>query len=212
MIRPNPSEWTVVVVGNWNPAIFSPNWVAQHLLNVTVIETQLSAGPQVSGLKYQSPTLVVIPHSERLIIGVRNVTDAALIEMETATQTALRLLSHTPVQGVGINFGFLETDPTAELIQTFDLRDSGTLAENQLPVRRTTIIREIDLPPAVLKLNITSAEAQVGFRFNYSYSITSAIHAADLLSGKVLECRNKTNDILSTVFELEFQAEEVNQP
>jgi hypothetical protein len=208
MIRPILPEWTVVVVGQWNPAIFSPDWVARELLHVTVIETQLAAGPQITGVRYQSATLVVIPQPNQLILGARNDADATLVEMETATQTALRLLSHTPIQGVGVNFGFIETDPTADLIQTFDIRDSGALAENQLPARRTVITREIEWESAILNLKMSFAEGQVAFHFNYTYATTSAEEGANLLTGKVIECRNKSNVILSTIFELE--AEEVN--
>lgn len=208
MIRPNLPEWTIVVVGQWNPAIFSPDWVARELLRVTVIETQLAAGPQISGVRYQSPTLVVIPQPNQLILGARSDTDVTLVEMETAMQAALRSLIHTPIQGVGVNFGFIETDPSVELIQTFDIRDSGALAENHLRVRRTAITREIEWGSATLNLKMSFAEGQVAFHFNYTYATTSAEEGANLLTGKVMECRNKSSDILSTIFELE--AEEVN--
>lgn len=208
MIRPNLSEWTVVVVGQWNPAVFSPEWVASHLLQVNPIETHLAMGPLGGGVRYQSPTLVVIPQADRLIIGARNSTESCLAQMEAAAQRVLRLLSHTPIQGVGINYGFIENDPSVDLIQTFDIRDSGALAENGLAARRTVIIREIDLAQVVLKLKLSYAEGQVGLHFNYNYAATSADAGADLLTGKAQECRNKTSDILSTIFELE--GEEVN--
>jgi hypothetical protein len=52
------------------------------------------------------------------------------------------------------------------------------------------------------------AEAQVRFHFNYNHTAATAQAAVDLLPGRVLECRNRTNDILATIFDLE--AEEVN--
>jgi hypothetical protein len=106
---------------------------------------------------------------------------------------------------LGVNFGFTEPDPSTDLIQNFDIRDSGALAENGLHARRTVITREIKWEHALLKLRMAYAGAQVSFHFNYTYAITSAGAGEELLSGKISACRTKTGEILSTIFELEAE-------
>lgn len=204
-ILPNLGEWTVVLVGQWNPAIFSPDWVANTLLHVAEIETQIGVGPGASNVRYRSPNLVVIPQPDRLIIASRNAEDSTLQEMEQASRTVLQLLAHTPIRAFGINFGFEENEPPPELLRTFNLNDSSALADGQYIIRSTEIVREIPIEPSVLRLKLTHSEGSVKFHFNYTYQVANAQEGSQLLAGKVQECRTRTLNILSTVFNVQQQ-------
>lgn len=201
----NLSDWTIVSVGQWNPAIFSPTWVAQNLLHVETLETELAVGPAATNVRYRTATLILLPLQERLIVGVRNLEEASLVQAETVSRTALQLLSHTPVRAVGINFGFIENDPSPERLRTFDLHDSGTLSDGGYVVRATEITREIAIESAILKLKMTYSENSVKFHFNYTHQVASAHEAAELLGGRVLTYRDRAMNILSTVFNLQME-------
>lgn len=201
---PNLSEWTVVMVGQWNPAIFSPDWVAHNLLHIDNVEAQLAVGPVVTNVRYQTETLLVIPQQDRLIVGGRNAEEATLLEMERCSKAALELLGHTPIRALGINFGFIESDPPTEMLRTFDLADAGALSDAGYQVRATDITRSIDIDSTILKLKMSlSEEGTVRFHFNFTSQVATSQQAADLLSGRVLDCRNKALDILSAVFNLQ---------
>ncbi|MES4785359.1 MAG: hypothetical protein C4294_05530 [Nitrospiraceae bacterium] len=200
---PNLTDWTVVTVGQWNPHIFSPEWMSRHL-HMENLEAMLSVGLVGVGLRYQTPNLILIPGEDRLII-----EDGTLRQMEEAFRSALQLLSHTPVRALGINFGFIENDPPAEIVQTFDLADRGALSDAGYNVRSVEIVREIDIAPATLKLKMVFADDKVRFHFNFTHQITSAEEAATLLDGRVLNYRDRAVDILTRVFQL--QRQEVTQ-
>lgn len=201
---PNLSEWTVVMVGQWNPAIFSPDWVAHNLLHIENVEAQLAVGPLVTNVRYQTETLLVIPQQDRLIVGGRNAEDATLMEMERCSKAALELLGHTPIRALGINFGFIESDPPTEMLRTFDLADAGALSDAGYQVRATDITRSIDIDSTILKLKMSlSDEGTVRFHFNFTSQVATSQQAAELLQGRVLDYRNKAHDIMSAVFNLQ---------
>lgn len=201
---PNLSEWTVVMVGQWNPAIFSPDWVAHNLLHIENVEAQLAVGPLVTNVRYQTETLLVIPQQDRLIVGGRNAEEATLLEMERCSKAALELLGHTPIRALGINFGFIESDPPTEMLRTFDLADAGALSDAGYQVRATDITRSIDIGSTILKLKMSfSNEGTVRFHFNFTSQVATSQQAAELLQGRVLDYRNKALDILSAVFNLQ---------
>lgn len=201
---PNLSDWTVVMVGKWNPAIFSPDWVAHNLLHVENVEAQLAVGPLASNVRYQTEALLVIPQQDRLVIGARNTEEATLLEVERCSKTALELLGHTPIRALGVNFGFIESEPPVDILKTFDLADAGALSDAGYQVRATDIIRSIYIDSTILKLRISlSDEGAVHFHFNFTSQVATSQQAAELLQGRVLDFRNKALDILSAVFNLQ---------
>ena len=205
----NVIEWTVVIVGQWNPRMFSPMWIGRHL-GAENLETAVSVGPAVaSEVRYQTQRLILLPSQERFIVGVRNVEDDTLTEMERTARTVLQLLTHTPVQALGINFGFTERDVPREMLQTFELSDSGSLSDAGYRVPTIEITRDIEIAPATLKLKMTLDGAIVRLHFNFSHQISSADEAASFLEGKVREYRDRAMDIMTNVFHL--QSEEVTQ-
>jgi hypothetical protein len=204
-MTPTITDWTVVLVGQWNPAIFSPQWIGQNLLHTPEVEMHLAFGAQSNAVRFQSQTLIVIPQADKLIIGARNIEEPTLREIETVAINVLQLLGHTPVKGVGINFGFNEPDPAAEMLQTFNLHDSGALADEGHNVQETQIIRQIPIQGGVLNLKLSHRAGVVDFHFNYSHSVNNAGEAANYLQNRVLQHRAQTMQILMNVFHLEAQ-------
>ncbi len=200
---PNLNDWTIVMVGQWNPAIFSPDWVAQNLLHVENVDAQLAVGPLITNVRYQTDTLLLIPQQDRLIVGSRNTEETTLLDMERCSKAALELLGHTPIRALGINFGFTESDPPTEMLRTFDLADAGALADAGYQVRSADITREIEIGSTVLKLKMGLSDGTVRFHFNFTNQVATAQQAADLLQGRVLEYRNRAVGMLSTVFNLQ---------
>jgi hypothetical protein len=202
---PNITDWTVVMVGQWNPAIFSPEWVARKILNTETIETELAVGPTTTNVRYSTDKLLVIPQQDRLIIASRNTEEVSLLEMESRSRTVLQLLSHTPIRALGINFGFIESNPPVEMVRTFDLSDSGALSDAGSIVKATTLIREIEIPAAILKLKMRLSGGAIHFHFNFTHPVASAQEAGDILNGKVIEYRNSAVRMLDRVFNLQTE-------
>lgn len=202
---PNLIEWTIVTVGQWNPHIFSPQWVGNNLFHVPTVETELAVGPAFTNVRYHTPNLILIPSPDRLIVGLKNFEDATLGLMETTVKNVLQLLTHTPVSGLGINFGFIEDEPAAQLLRSFELTDTGQIGDAGYRVQATSVTRQIVGETATFLLKMTYEDGKVRFHFNFNHPITTAEQGARLLQGRVIECRNLAAAFLDAVFNLQTQ-------
>lgn len=207
-MQPIVTEWTVVVTGNWNPGIFSPTWVGQQLLNAEQIEAEATLSNQaLAGLRLLSENAIVIPRPDRLVIGARRPTDEALALIEAATARALEILEHTPVTGLGINFGYREENPSEELLHIFDVSDRRGIADFGGELRRTEISREIGLEDGVLNFRVSLQDAHVEAHANFHHQIGNAREASQLLNGLVVQRRDSLLRLLSDVYGLELDEE-----
>jgi len=113
---------TLVVSGAWNPAIFQPGWIASNLLGVPKgekIQVAECARPDEDGqLKIISffGDMGVSSSRQRLEVFLNSDADGIAAKGEDLVVKVLEVLPHTPIQALGINFLFVEEDPSGELI------------------------------------------------------------------------------------------------
>lgn len=96
---------STVVVGRLNPLIFSPEWL--HSNGVIGPEEAIEARDH--GIEVMAPnitsivlgTMKLIVEEERFLL---TVSDEPLVRAKDFTASCFRLLAHTPVRAVGLNF------------------------------------------------------------------------------------------------------------
>lgn len=93
-----------VLLGRFNPLIFSPEWLATNQM----IGPEEALAARETGIEVMAPNITsILLGSMKVIVEegrfVLNVTDEPLIRAKDLPVSAFRLLSHTPVYAVGIN-------------------------------------------------------------------------------------------------------------
>lgn len=99
---------TAVVVGRLNPLIFSPEWLHSN----SVIGPEEAAVAREHGIEVMAPNITslvlgsmkLIVEEERFLL---TVSDEPLIRAKDFAASCFRLLAHTPVFAVGLNFNAL---------------------------------------------------------------------------------------------------------
>jgi hypothetical protein len=202
------NEWNIVLVGQWNPHIFSPKWMCDSLLGIKEIESEFAIGPMAGGMRYLTNHLLVIPAADRVVLGMRSTSDATLLEAERVAIKMLELLEHTPVRASGINFSFIETEPPGDVLENFKLKDDNALADAKYSISRTEITRDIKVDNVTLKLKMVhSEERPLRFHFNFHHPVESAKQAASTLKDKILLYREKTLSLLTNSYHLTLEEE-----
>lgn len=216
-MRAKPEEWTVVLVGQWNPAIFNPEWVGRNLNNGQPVMTEIATGPAfvgIAGWRVIVGDLVLVPGIDRLTLGTRATTDDGLRRMEAAARTILELLPHTPLLAFGINFGFLEEAPEAELLRLFQGGDLPRLTGGGYEVTRHEIKRSLTLGREILNAQIALEGGAVTASMNYHHDLTGGqpgarpTDARAALEGRVVQARDQAIEILRIGYGLELTDEE----
>lgn len=138
------------------------------------------------------------------MFGVREPTDNALVLAERMADKLLATLPVTPVSAVGINFGFLIDEPSDYLAAVFRLSDLARLAERELLIEETRIVRRMPYEDRSYNLTMTLGDdGKVRFNANYHQPVEGPENARAAISDKPLAYRAHTTSVITDLYEAE---------
>lgn len=196
--------------GQWNPQIFRPGWVGRRLLDAK--EVKLQASFPSGRLTFSAHGVSVSPSTSRLVVGVEDTKGATLRRAEQAACRALELLEHTPIQGMGINFGFRVDQPPASLTHLFrKLSDEESFTESGKPVLRTEIHHAIRWEPSILNIRLVQdSDEKLEIHLNFHHDVDSADSARSALNFGFSTFLAKSTDLLKQVYGLGVDLARIN--
>lgn len=215
MLRLSPEDnWTVVLAGEWNVRLFTPQWVGTHLLGEARLEIMAALTPGVPSIRYNSHDVALYPGDQTFVVAARQQTDSALARAEQVAVRVLELLAHTPVTGVGINFNQVEREPSEELRRLVNLPDRDTLAGFGCVTQQTGIARQFLLETTTLntRFEFGLPDGAVGVNLNFHFGVRSAAEAAGVLRDRAVPSRETASRFLQTVYNTALQTEEIHEP
>ncbi len=206
---PKLDTWTIVVVGGWNPKIFRPDWVGKQLFDrkTIVVEVPLAPGMSVVRFNSQEDGVLLIPSDDRLVVGIRKADEDVVARAEGLARKALELLPHTPVGAVGVNFGFVETNPTAALTSLFTFSDLDGLSRAYGEVKKSSITRSLILDGTTLNVTHSLIEGQVEIHLNFHRESATSIDAVEALTGKAATFLRMGTKFLKDVYGCEMEGD-----
>jgi len=200
MIKPVITEWTIVILGRWNTAIFNPKWLGENIFEEKKlnIEVAMDAGfpMQITGDK-----VLLIPREDRLILAPTEISDVCLQKVEDISVKLLQLLSHTPVARIGLNFGY-ETELDDDFINLhFPDPDAAGCLTKGLITRKRFCNRSCDYEGEALNMNFT-IDDKLRIKFNYDSETTDTKSAIDKIKNKFLQHKKLTLKLLNELYNL----------
>jgi hypothetical protein len=193
-MKPNVDKWNIVVTGIWNVAIFDPPWIAANLVKGTVLEgkqTTQEIFMDAKGIevRHTIDSLRLRPAPDRLVIGTASTTNDSLVIMQNAAISILEILKHTPITGMGINFGFISSPPTEDLFEKYRINDDSLLEAVCGGSRISSDIRRtLQLPNMACTLNhiISLNEKNFELQLNFHHNTTKPEQASSELKKEIL--------------------------
>jgi hypothetical protein len=179
---------TLVLAGAFNPAILTPQWIGKHALDPPVGENfpvQMLA-PIISGGAFQMPRfsfgdLSYSPTYQSVTFYVED--EARAQRVCDVAARILGLLPHTPILGLGINFGFTDSQPSVELLNLLQTRTAiaqALSAEAEVVGRKWTHIVTWGKAVVTMQCSIDNTNV-VTTDLNFHYAAQSAADAAAVL-------------------------------
>lgn len=191
---------TLVIIGAWNRAIFSQDWVMKNLLsdakNVK-IEYPING---IGSLRFSTEDISFFIFGERLIFKALNSKEQTYRTIISIARQLLRLLSHTPISALGINFVY-KTD-SLNIFNSFD--DTKKLVDfigreiNSQELTRSFSLDEV----LTLNLKMQSNDKQSIIDFNYNYAVNTPLDAINVFGDSddiIIEKSQFSNNILSNL-------------
>ena len=194
----------VVIVGDFNPAIFTVLWVARHLhgfeegAEVPVIEMVAELPAGVAQFAFIEGVALIVT-SSRLEAYVLSQEDQRLEALERVLTRLVQVLPHTPLRGIGCNFQYRAEDSSDRLLALFDSPE-GLEGEFSVTTRGFTV--QLELVDALLNLSRAQNGATVQFSFNYHHSEHDPEAYIKLLPGLVRRSREHSIRLLASVYGL----------
>lgn len=200
---------TVIIAGAFNPAIFSPPWIANVLYGI-------AEGEEISGLIVQDLVQLtqkpyirdvgILAEAGRLSIFVDKVEPEALTLAESVVKRAAEALPHTPVVGFGLNFAFVEAEPEAEVVDRLKQGDQPEKLGELLNSSLASAIRMEDGTLLNLSRGLAGGELSVSFNFHSELSNLGAL--ADEMEGLIDRRLQQSKKILADLYD--FDTEQLN--
>lgn len=201
----NTEAFNIVVLGTWNPAVFSPEWAKENLADDKTKEVVLSIAmpPGIVPNRltiddvniYVSPASLAIDYTSY----VANKLDSSFKKLDLISD----LLKHTPVSAVGINFRFLgNIGENAELLNLFSLSDAAKINSSDFQLSDVVIRRTFKLADnTILNLTIDNRSSELHIEFNFHSEIKNLAELkAKISAEKAVSYQNQSIKFLSDVY------------
>jgi hypothetical protein len=201
-MKAKPDKWTVVVAGSWNVRVFSPDWIGKNLTEERPISVEVSLSQPANLMRFIVGGLTIVPVEDRLIVGVQDPTIALMAKAEAVALKAVKLLPHTPIAAVGLNFGFEDEALNEKLSRLFRIADMGDLSDFDCDIKQTTIARTLTVHGETLNVNHTAShgDGRVEVHLNFHQEITSTEAATQVLQGRAKKCYDLAIRFLEHVY------------
>lgn len=194
-------NFTIVVLGRWNVSIFSPAWVGKNVFGQKTITLEVGIEPELPR-RLTSDDVVVIPTSSRLMVTPNIINDTTLKRMEDVVCKILELLSHTPVSGVGVNFGFI-VKPLTDSFSNIPTLLAEKLASEGLTIESNEVKWTIGYErerKSILNLSVQIDKDEALIKFNFHSDTENTGKAIESIKDKVIVYRDKALSVLDKVF------------
>lgn len=169
----------LVIVGAWNRAILSQEWVMQNLLSEeknVKIEYPINS---IGSLRFSTEDFSFFVLGERLVFKALNNKEQTYKNIVAIARQLLRLLSHTPINAMGINFVYKSEQALTIFDSIGDTRKLVDLIGHEIKVQELTRSFSID-ETLTLNLKIQSTNSASIIDFNFNYSVKTPIDAINV--------------------------------
>lgn len=202
-------DWSVVVVGRWNPSILTPAGIAKRLFKVpedTPLEIQLAIDVMLPP-RVTHENIRVTVGSQQLIIEPLRHTFAELERARDLARNAMAELPETPTTAAGLNIKYVYKEADGYLTRVLELMncelDDKLSAEFGTTTKRSTV-RSMVVGDG--KLNLTVHENEQGhllLHFNFEHASDDARKQAAWLRWPIEKCEEHVCKTLTTGLEFD---------
>lgn len=172
-MRPVSNSFSIIVLGAWNPSIFSPEWVSNYLLNDKEenVEIAFSIDDPTAPRKITFEGITLFPGRRQLHLTSSIPNLDGIKKCSEVLLKVLSQLGHTPIFKAGLNFSFSEEGSNQALVDALSPSDDPSILDGY-SINNTRIDRSLSSNSNndyVLNLSIAQKEDAYSISFNFHY-------------------------------------------
>lgn len=163
----------LIIVGSWNKAILSPDWVSRYIFPNTEMHIELPINNSNASLKFNAKNIALNVIDQRLLFYTAIPSNESFDLIGETAMSLCRFLPHTPVSSFGINHIFESSRDEIKETKLFELLDNNLIIENGYTIQGIKTVRTIKLEDCTLNLSYSQENEIIIYDFNYHYNISS---------------------------------------
>ncbi len=195
-------NWNVVVVGAWNRAILTPQWIAKNMFKVpegTALPVEVPINVRAP-MKISHDGCGVIVHSSQLEVLTENADFHSLEKAKQLSLEAVNELNRTPFLAAGFNIRFLsEGDIDPDFAELLSCKLDAKIASAGHQITKRNVTQTFPFRGGQVNLQISSSDDTATLDLNFHKTSTTAEEVTSWLQMPITEIESTTNSILENI-------------
>ena len=193
---PDIERTNIVIVGRWNRFILNPEWVSKTLFETDKMQVEFSFDLLLPP-RYSNDSIRLTALDDRVIITPLEYTDDRLQTAELISLRLINLLPHTPLTGIGFNYGYqCDGSLINQIIEFKDTLDT----EVDTSISFISWKRSYKIDDYLLNVEQSQSDDKIIIDFNYHFNSAYFKNNIDIVKGKMLELKNRTELIMRNTY------------
>lgn len=200
-----PHEWTTVIVGSWNPAIFTPKGIAEILFQkpagepIEVMVPLDGLGPS----RIIIDELIISPEPGRIVIGSKKPTWDMLDKTRAVAIRAIEELPRTPLIAAGFNVRYHLESPSEEFFHLIDTKLDNSISNAALRIMSREVHRSLEFNGGRLNLHIDGIDSiKFALLMNFERRSSKQKDLVEWLQVNIADVENIVKKILYNVLDI----------
>jgi hypothetical protein len=193
----------IVLVADFNPAIFQPPWIAKHLFGRTegeqmaLAEVLIQNGPVLTPLVFLDGVAINVSGNRTELFAL-NAEHETLECVEAVLLKMLETLPHTPLSAIGCNLSYIDDNPSDAIISLFTTPE-GFEAEGTLTLRHSGVQLQLD-NGQLLNFSRVLGPNEVRYSFNYHRTEGDSQRYMEFVPGMIANARDHSKTLLQSLY------------
>ncbi|MGD1151561.1 MAG: hypothetical protein ABR911_01605 [Syntrophales bacterium] len=200
-----PVEWNTVVVGSWNPAILTPQGIADILFKkpadvpVEIMVPLDGIGPPRVGIDEQ----IVTVELGRLVVESKKPEWSGLEQSRRIVLNAIEGLPRTPLSAAGFNVRYCLEGVAAELIELFETKFDALLSDAMIKILGREMRRSLEFNNGIINVHITGFDStKYNVLMNFEKQSKATKDLVDWLNTGIESVKDIVRKILQDVLKI----------
>jgi hypothetical protein len=193
----------IVLVADFNPAIFQLPWIATHLFGraegeqMALAEVLIQNGPVLTPLMFLDGVAINVGGNRTELFSL-DVQQKSLERVETVLLKMLETLPHTPLSAIGCNLSYIDDDPSDAIVNLFNTPESFE-TEGVLNVRQSGVQLQLE-DGELLNFSRVLGPNEVRYSFNYHRAEGDPERYKEFVSGMTAKARGHSETLLQSLY------------
>lgn len=193
----------VVLVADFNPAIFQAPWIAKHLFGraegeqMALAEVLIQNGPVLIPLTFLEGVAINVGPNRTELFAL-DAQPETLERVETVLLKMLEVLPHTPLSAIGCNLSYIDENPSEAIVDLFKTPE-GIEAEGVLNVRQSGVQLQLEDGQILNFLRVLGPQ-EVRYSFNYHRAEGDPERYKEFVPSMIAKARDHSETLLKSLY------------